>query len=76
VLNYSHKAKNLFASGRAASKSGKAVIELQERLKNARVVYCSATGATEPRNLGYMSRMGLWGEGSPFPGKHIVAVVV
>ena len=65
----SHKAKNLFASGRAASKSGKAVIELQERLRNARVVYCSATGATEPRNLGYMSRLGLWGPGSSFPGE-------
>lgn len=35
----------------------------------ARVVYCSATGASEPRNLGYMIRLGLWGApGSPFPG--------
>lgn len=34
-----------------------------------RVVYCSATGASEPRNLGYMTRLGLWGAaGSPFPG--------
>eukprot|EP00953_Heterococcus_sp_UTEX-ZZ885_P037393 19213-Heterococcus_DN1.PRE.1 len=44
-----------------------AVLELQEQLPNARVVYCSATGASEPRNLGYMSRLGLWGAGSPFP---------
>lgn len=36
---------------------------------NIRVVYCSATGASEPRNLGYMTRLGLWGAaGSPFPG--------
>ena len=34
-----------------------------------RIVYCSATGASEPRNLGYMTRLGLWGAiGSPFPG--------
>jgi P-loop containing NTP hydrolase pore-1 len=37
--------------GGGASLSGRAVVELQERLPNARVVYCSATGATEPRNL-------------------------
>lgn len=37
--------------------------------KPLRVVYCSATGASEPRNLGYMTRLGLWGAaGSPFPG--------
>lgn len=25
------------------------------------------TGASEPRNMGYMERLGLWGEGSAFP---------
>jgi hypothetical protein len=25
------------------------------------VLYSSATGASEPRNLGYMMRLGLWG---------------
>lgn len=29
------------------------------------MVYCSATGASEPRNLGYMERLGLWGPGVP-----------
>lgn len=38
----------------------------QERLPEARVVYCSATGASEPRNLGYMVRLGLWGDGTSF----------
>lgn len=28
---------------------------------------CSATGASEARHLGYMTRMGLWGPGTAFP---------
>lgn len=39
----------------------------QARLPEARVVYCSATGASEPRNMGYMVRLGLWGAGTFFP---------
>ena len=39
----------------------------QDRLPGARVVYCSATGATEPANMAYMGRLGLWGPGTPFP---------
>lgn len=44
-----------------------AVIELQRALPRARVVYCSATGVSEVGHMAYMARMGLWGEGSPFP---------
>jgi hypothetical protein len=40
---------------------------LQERLPKARVVYCSATGITEPANMAYMSRLGIWGPGTVFP---------
>lgn len=43
-------------------------MHLQDRLPKARVVYCSATGVSEPRHLGYMSRLGLWGPGTSFPG--------
>ncbi|MDT7858248.1 strawberry notch family protein [Rubrivirga sp. S365] len=42
-------------------------VELQNRLPNARVVYASATGATEVANLAYAARLGLWGRGTPFP---------
>jgi hypothetical protein len=42
------------------------VIELQRRLPNARVVYCSATGVSEVGNMAYMSRLGFWGRGTPF----------
>lgn len=31
-----------------------------------RVIYASATGASEPKNMAYMVRLGIWGEGSPF----------
>jgi hypothetical protein len=48
------------------SKMALAGIELQRLLPNARVVYVSATGATEVMNLAYASRLGLWGEGTPF----------
>lgn len=44
-----------------------AVVELQKRLPNARVVYVSATGATEVSNLSFATRLGLWGPGTPFP---------
>ena len=44
-------------------------IELQNQLPNARVVYVSATGATEVSNLAYADRLGLWGEGTAFPTK-------
>ena len=26
---------------------------------------CCASGASEPRNMGYMERLGLWGAGNP-----------
>ena len=44
-------------------------VELQKRLPNARIVYVSATGATEVANLAYADRLGLWGKGTPFANK-------
>lgn len=41
-------------------------VELQRRLPMARVVYLSATGATEVENLGYAERLGVWGPGTAF----------
>jgi len=73
-----HKAKNikLDANGKPlldekkkaqCSKTAAAVVELQQRLPNARVVYCSATSVSEPKNLGFMDRLGLWGAGTEHP---------
>ncbi|MBO9579520.1 MAG: strawberry notch family protein [Sphingobium sp.] len=50
-----------------ASQQGIAGLRLQNSLPRACVLYVSATGATTPANLGYASRLGLWGEGSAFP---------
>lgn len=44
-----------------ASQQGLAGLALQNRLPDARVLYVSATGATEPANLAYAARLGLWG---------------
>ena len=52
-----------------ASARGLAGVEIQRRLPKARVVYVSATGATEVENLGYASRLGLWGEGTAFANR-------
>ncbi len=67
VFDEAHKAKNAWDSGAGeATQTGAAVVELQEKLPQARVVYASATGATEVRNMAYMTRLGLWGKGSAF----------
>ena len=57
VFDESHKAKNL--AGRNPTQMGLAVEELQNKCPNARVVYCSATGASEPANMCYMERLGM-----------------
>lgn len=44
--------------------TGKAVGALQELLPDARLIYSSATGATEPRNLAYAYRVGSCGFGT------------
>ncbi|KAG9143262.1 hypothetical protein Leryth_010181 [Lithospermum erythrorhizon] len=67
IFDESHKAKNLVPeAGGQPTKTGEGVLEIQALLPQARVVYCSATGASEPRNLGYMVRLGLWGAGTSF----------
>ena len=50
-----------------ASQRGMAGLEIQKALPNAKIVYSSATGATEVENLRYAERLGLWGEGTAFP---------
>ena len=73
IFDECHKAKNHkeavgggTESNSGGSKVAAAVIELQRRLINARVVYCSATGVSEIGNMAYMARLGFWGAGTPF----------
>ena len=46
-----HKAKNFTGKEETSSKVSQAVIELQRALPHARVVYCSATGASDLSNM-------------------------
>jgi len=49
-----------------ASQQGRVGLLLQRLLPNARIVYLSATGATDIVNLAYAERLGLWGNAN-FP---------
>ncbi|XP_045799653.1 protein FORGETTER 1-like isoform X4 [Trifolium pratense] len=67
IFDECHKAKNLVPEkNMKPTKTGKAVLDIQDQLPEARVIYCSATGASEPRNMAYMVRLGLWGDGTDF----------
>ena len=67
-----HLAKNSRAvdgkmgGAEGVSQQGEAVEVFQALCPDVRVVYASATGATEPRNLACMPRLGLWGATTPF----------
>ena len=70
IFDEGHKAKYAFADDRGKStQTGAAVLGLQDPVKfpDLRVVYSSATSAGEVRHLAYMSRLGLWGDGTNFP---------
>lgn len=71
VFDEAHKMGNATATKgtrgmKKASQTGIAGIALQEALPKAKVVYSSATGATEVENLRYAERLGLWGDGTSF----------
>lgn len=72
AFDEAHKAK-----GAASDQPvGKAVVRLQEELMMARVVYLSATGATQVQDMAYMTRLGLWGRGTFFQSfKHIESLL-
>jgi len=77
VFDESHKAKQVGkADGKGASKMSAAVIKLQATLPMARIVYVSATGASELKQMGYMSRLGIWGPSSAFTSSQDFATVL
>ncbi len=70
IFDEGHKAKHAFADDNGkATQTGQAVLEVQDSLKypNIRVVYSSATAASEVKHLAYQIRLGLWGIGTSFP---------
>ena len=71
VFDEAHKAGNLIAekTGRGSKKPSQNAIkanDFQNSLKNARVVYASATIADKVSGLAFVSRLGLWGDGTQF----------
>ncbi|XP_041357018.1 protein FORGETTER 1-like [Gigantopelta aegis] len=67
IFDECHKAKNFIPNKEHAStKVALAVSSIQRMLPKARVVYCSATGITDVKNMAFMERLGLWGDGAPF----------
>ena len=74
ALDEAHKAGNAIDTKgtrgvKKASETGKTVVDLQKLFPKARVVYASATGATDITNLSYAERLGIWGPGTPFSDK-------
>lgn len=70
IFDEGHRAKHAFADDCGkATQTGLAVLEIQdpEKYPDIRVVYSSATAASEVRHLAYQVRLGLWGEGTSFP---------
>ena len=65
IFDEAHKAKNLCADPPTAT--GKLVLALQNRLPLSRVMYCSATGVSDLKQMAYAVRLGLWGHGTNFP---------
>jgi hypothetical protein len=76
VFDECHKAKNggdgkgkegaEDKAAHAGTQTAKAVVEIQRMLPRARVVYASATGVSDLKNMAYAERLGLWGKQLPF----------
>lgn len=79
ILDECHNAKTgtmTRAKGQKSSlsKTAQTVSMLQEALPNARVVYSSATGGSDEKEMGYMQRLGLWGSGTSYSSFSDLAV--
>lgn len=71
IYDEAHKMNNLIPTKgkrgqQNAAVSAIAADNIQEMFPKARVVYMSATGASEVKDLCFASRLGIWGEGTPF----------
>jgi len=70
AFDEAHAMKNAspenFGGRDTGTNAGKFGLELQNALPNAKIIYGSATGATTPRNMSFMMRLGIFGPGTPF----------
>jgi predicted RNA methylase len=70
IFDECQRAQHALATTRGeATQTGTAVVELQDHEKrpDLRFIYSSATSLVEVNHLCYMTRLGLWGEGTCFP---------
>lgn len=66
VFDEAHKAKHGSTKEGQGTLAASSVLYLQSHLPKARVLYCSATGISDIRNMAYLSRIQLYGPGTPF----------
>lgn len=67
IFDECHKAKHFIPGKEGKStKVAVAVTMIQRLLPKARVIYCSATGVTDVKDMAFMERLGLWGPGTTF----------
>eukprot|EP00794_Sanderia_malayensis_P010733 gene10733-11882_t len=67
IFDECHKAKHFLPENeKSSTRIALAVTEIQRLLPKSRVVYCSATGVTDVKNMAFMERLGLWGNGTAF----------
>ena len=66
VFDEAHKAKHGSTKKGQGTFVASSVLSLQKSLPKARVLYCSATGISDIRNMAYLSRIQLYGPGTPF----------
>ena len=81
VLDEAHLVSNLGMgrTSRGKAKPSKAALGMQEvqtMFPKARIVYVTATVASDPIQLGFLERLGLWGKGKAFtnPSELVAAV--
>lgn len=60
------RAKNDSSWSNQISRQGEAATQLQNATPNSRVLYVSATSASDIASLGFATRLGLWGSGTSF----------
>lgn len=67
IIDEAHKCNNAGGKSSNGSQSFQAIMELQGRIPQAKVVYVSASPASQdPSKLEAFERIGLWGQGTPF----------
>lgn len=66
IFDEAHKAKYGSPDPGQGTLTAEAVLTLQKELPLARVVYSSATGISEIKNMAYLSRLNLYGLNTPF----------